>query len=406
MPSRVLTRFLRSSGFFEKPFSAADFEKSSVNLLGAGERGRHAGEVELDHLAVIDRTFLDRAVHALGPEVGLEGVDLFLGAPGALEVNDGRVVHREEAHGRAVIGRHVGDRRAVGNGEAGRAFAEELDELVDDVGLAHELGDGEHEIGGGDAAAQRSLQVHADHVGGEEVGRLAEHAGLGFDAAHAPRDHADGIHHGRVAVGADQGVGIVEAVLLVHAARQVLEVHLVHDADAGRHHAEGIEGLHRPLHEGVALLVALELELHVEIERVLDPVVVDLDGVVHHEIDGNERLDHLGVLAEPLCDAPHRGEVGERWDSGQVLQQDAREHEGNFIGARRVRLPARQLADVLFGDFPAVAVAQHRLENDADRHRQARNPGAQRLFQGRQGIEPAGLARSHLEFLQRVEEIV
>jgi len=32
MPSRVLTRFFRSSGFFEKPFSAADFEKSSVNF--------------------------------------------------------------------------------------------------------------------------------------------------------------------------------------------------------------------------------------------------------------------------------------------------------------------------------------------------------------------------------------
>jgi len=78
MPSRVLMRFFRSSGFFEKPFSAADFEKRSVisplpcrsrsclRALGAGDRWRHAGEVELDHLAVVDRAFLDRAVHALG----------------------------------------------------------------------------------------------------------------------------------------------------------------------------------------------------------------------------------------------------------------------------------------------------------------------------------------------------
>jgi hypothetical protein len=57
----------------------------------------------------------------------------------------------------------------------------------------------------------------------------------------------------------------------VHAARQVFEVDLVHDADARRHHAEGVEGLHAPLHELVALAVALELELHVQVQRVLLP---------------------------------------------------------------------------------------------------------------------------------------
>src|SRR5205814_6782049 len=130
----------------------------------------------------------------------------------------------------------------VGNGEAGRAFAEKLDEFVYDIGFAHQLGDGEDEVGGGDAAAQPTLQVHADHVGGEEVSRLAEHAGLGFDSAHAPGDHADGVDHGRVAVGADQGVGVVEAVLRVNASREVFEVDLVHDADARRHDAESVQG--------------------------------------------------------------------------------------------------------------------------------------------------------------------
>src|SRR5207249_11894809 len=33
-----------------------------LRALGAGERGRHAGEVELDHLAVVDRTLLHGAV--------------------------------------------------------------------------------------------------------------------------------------------------------------------------------------------------------------------------------------------------------------------------------------------------------------------------------------------------------
>ena len=84
------------------------------------------------------------------------------------------------------------------------------------------------------------------------------------------RDHADAVDHRGVAVGADQRVGVVDAVArLVHAARQVLQVDLVHDAEARRHDAEGVERLHAPLHELVALAVALELELHVEVERVL-----------------------------------------------------------------------------------------------------------------------------------------
>ena len=57
----------------------------------------------------------------------------------------------------------------------------------------------------------------------------------------------------------------------MHAARQVFEVDLVHDADARRHDLEGVEGLHAPLHELVALAVALELQLHVEVERVRRP---------------------------------------------------------------------------------------------------------------------------------------
>jgi len=248
--------------------------------------------------------------------------------------------------------------------------------------------------------------VHADDIGSEDIGRLAEHARLGFDAAHAPGDYADGVDHGRVAVGANQGIGVIESVFLVNTAREILEIYLMHDADARRHHPEGVERLHGPLHEGVALLVALELELHVEVERILDPVVVDLDGMVHDEIDRHERLDHLGVLAEPVRDAPHRGEIGERRDAGQVLQQDAREHERNFVGAWRVRFPVRELPDVLFGDFLAVAVAKHRFQDDADRHRQARDLGAERAFERGQRIELAGLAGSHLEFLKGIEGIV
>jgi hypothetical protein len=99
--------------------------------------------------------------------------------------------------------------------------------------------------------------LHADDVGRQEVDRLAEHAGFGLDAADAPADDPQAVDHRGVRIGADERVGIVDAVCSQHALREVLEVHLVHDADAGRHDLEGVERLHAPLEELVARAVAL-----------------------------------------------------------------------------------------------------------------------------------------------------
>src|SRR6218665_1166573 len=76
-------------------------------------------------------------------------------------------------------------------------------------------------------------QFPPHHIGREKVHRLAQHRGLGLDAAHAPADHADAVDHRGVAVGADQRIGIMNAVSgLMHAARQILQIDLVHDAEA------------------------------------------------------------------------------------------------------------------------------------------------------------------------------
>ncbi len=94
--------------------------------------------------------------------------------------------------------------------------------------------------------------------------RLAEHRGLGLDAAHSPTEHAEAVDHRRVRVGADERVGIREAVAVAeHDLREELEVHLVADAAVGREHAQRLERLLRPAQERVALAVALVLELGV-----------------------------------------------------------------------------------------------------------------------------------------------
>ncbi len=40
--------------------------------------------------------------------------------------------------------------------------------------------------------------------------RLAEHGGLGLDAADAPAEHAQAVDHGGVRVGADERIGVSE----------------------------------------------------------------------------------------------------------------------------------------------------------------------------------------------------
>ena len=71
-----------------------------------------------------------------------------------LEIGERLLVDGEEAAGRAIFRRHVGDGGAVLERQIGEAGAEELDELADHAARAQHLGDGEHEIGRGHAVAQ------------------------------------------------------------------------------------------------------------------------------------------------------------------------------------------------------------------------------------------------------------
>jgi len=79
------------------------------------------------------------------------------------------------------------------------------------------------------------------------VQRLAEHHGLRLDPADAPANDAEAVDHRRVRVGAHERVGVRQGLIPVghveHDAGEVLEVHLVDDANTGRHDPERTEGL-------------------------------------------------------------------------------------------------------------------------------------------------------------------
>ena len=133
--------------------------------------------------------------------------------------------------------------------------------------------------------------------------------------------------------------------------------------------------------------------------------MIGLDGVIDDQVHRDERLDDLGILPHPGGHATHGGQVGQQRHAGEVLQHDPGKDEGNFVGTRGVGFPVGQLLDVLLGHLLAVAVAQHRLEYDADGNGETGNLGADGLFQCWQRVELAGLA-GELEFLKRVVQVV
>ena len=156
----------------------------------------------------------------------------------------------------------------------------------------------------------------------------------------------------------------------------------------GGHDLEGVEGLHAPLQELVALAVARELDVEVLGERLGAAGEIHLDGVVDHQVDRHQGLDHLRVLAHARDRRAHRGEVDQERHAREVLQHDAGDDEGDLLGARRLRLPARQGPDRVLGHALAVAVAKERLEDDAG----SRPAAARRRARPSRGTGASGIS--------------
>ena len=238
-------------------------------------------------------------------------------------------------------------------------------------------------------------ELHADDFGQQHVDRLAEHDAFGFDAADAPADDAEAVDHRRVAIGADERIGERDLAGVVLAEEddlgQVFEIHLVDDAGAGRDDAEVVERLLAPAEELVALAVAGELHVDVELEGVGRVEVVDLHRVVDDEIDGDERIDLLRIAAEPLHGGAHGGEIDDAGDAGEILQDNAGRLEWDFDLGRRGGLPAGERFHVGFGDGVTVAVAEQRFQEDADRVGEGRDIAEAGVLQFREAIN-AGFA--------------
>jgi hypothetical protein len=151
---------------------------------------------------------------------------------------------------------------------------------------------------------------------------------------------------------------------------QVLDVHLVHDAGAGRHHLELVEGGLAPAQELVALAVAAVLDLDVALEGVRAAEDVGDHRVVDHQLGRGQRVDLGRVAAQLGHRLAHRGQVHHAGHAGEILQHHARGHEGNFRIRLGLGVPLGDRLDFLGGDRDAVLVAQQVFQQDFHRIRQ------------------------------------
>jgi hypothetical protein len=303
-----------------------------------------------------------------------------LRAPGKAEILQRHVIHREDGAGGAVLGRHVSDGGAVRQCQAAQAGPIEFHELADHAFSAEQLGDGEDQISSGGSLGQLSLQPESDDLGNKHRNRLAQHRGFGLDPADTPAQHSQSIDHGRVRVGADQGIGIglgqvsrSRMGIFVggkHHPGQVLEVDLVHDPGVGRDHAEVVERPLPPAKELVPFAIPLVIEIDVGGECLGAPEGVHLHRVVDHQLDRLERIDPARIASELRHGIPHGGEIYDRRHAGKILQQDPGGSEGDLAVRRARGRPARQSFDVVPGNGDAIFRAQQILQQDAQRVRQ------------------------------------
>jgi len=108
----------------------------------------------------------------------------------------------------------------------------------------------------------------------------------------------------------------------------------MHYSDSRRNELESLERLLTPLKKLVALAIALELHIQVQFQRARRTEEIDLNRVIDNQIDRYERLDDLRIASEALHGAAHRREIDNERNSGEVLQNNARNDEWNFLVRR------------------------------------------------------------------------
>ena len=338
--------------------------------LRPGEARLDQAEIELDRFVVLRRRS-GLPEQPLRFCVGLDELHVRRAPACQREVVERHLVDREHRRGRAVLRAHIPERGAIGNRQIRETQPVKLDELAYNAVLAQLFGDRQHEVGRGCAFGHRPCQLEAQHRWDEHRHRLAEHRRLGLDAADAPPEHSQPVHHRRVRVGADERVGIGANAPVnnfpEYDAREIFDVDLVHDAGVGRHDAEIAERVLAPAQKRVPLTIARKLELGIQLEGIGTREIVDLHRVIDHELDRLQRIDAIRIAAEADHPVAHGGKIDHAGNAGKVLEQDTRRRERDLLLELRARSPTGKRLDILRMDESGVFVSKQVFEENFQR---------------------------------------
>src|SRR5438034_6405069 len=105
----------------------------------------------------------------------------------------------------------------------------------------------------------------------------------------------------------------------------------MYDADSRRNELESLKRLLTPLKKLITLAITLELHVQIEFQRARRTEKIDLHRVIDDQVNRHERLDDLRVTSEPLHSAAHRREIDNERNSGEVLQNNARNDEWDLL---------------------------------------------------------------------------
>ena len=201
-------------------------------------------------------------------------------------------------------------------------------------------------------------------------------------------------------VGADECVGIrqrraarrtVDVFGREHHPGEIFEVDLVDDSRVGRDDAEVLESVLAPAQKGVAFAVAGELQLGVRLEGDRGAGLVHLDGMVDHQLNRLEGIDLPGVSSHPLHRVAHRGQIDDRGDAGEILEEHPARSEGDLLRGDGLRVPRAEGLHVVGRDGRSVLVAEQVFEQDFEREREPGKIHADRL-QSVEAINLVGVA--------------
>ena len=204
-----------------------------------------------------------------------------------------------------------------------------------------------------------------------------------------------------MAVGADERIGEGDRARRGPCRRnthlgEVFEIHLVHDAGARRHDAEVVERLLAPAEELVALAVALNSSSTFRSSASARAEVVDLHRVVDHQVDRHSGLIFFGSPPSRCIAARIAARSTTHGTPVKSCSTTRAGLKGISTLAGDGGVPGGERLHVVFGHHVAVAVAQQRFQQHADRKRQRGDVAQAGVFELREAID-AGLAAAGVE---------